>query len=112
MRLPLVITACFAAISYTASLTPASAIDTIDCRRDHNAAERTICSSQALQTLDARITEQYADIMLDSHIKGSVKRAVHESQVEFLARRDSCGRDTECLTEVMGRRASRINFYR
>ena len=95
-----------------ASVTPAAAIDTINCARDKNAAERTICGSERLQVLDAQVTEQYADIMLDGHVKGPVKQAVQESQRDFLGRRDACGRDVQCLTEVMERRATRINFYR
>ena len=94
------------------AVTPAAAIETINCTRDHSPAERTICASQKLQILDAQVTESYADIMLDGHIKGHVKRAVAESQVSFLKRRDACGRDAECLTEVMELRANRINFYR
>jgi uncharacterized protein len=91
---------------------PAAAFDTINCQRDHSATERTICDNQRLQVLDAQVTEKYADIMLDSHIKGDVKRAVHESQLSFLRRRELCGRDVECLAEVMERRATRINYYR
>lgn len=101
-----------AALALGSAVTPAVAIETIDCSRDRGSAEKTICSSQKLQTLDAQVTEAYADIMLDGRIKGQVKSAVHESQLSFLARRDACGRDVECLTEVMERRASRINFYR
>ncbi len=96
------------ALATSAATAPASAYDTIDCQRDTSAAERAICASQRLQTLDAQITEKYTDIMLDSHIKGDVKRAVHESQVDFLKRREQCGRDTECLAAEMERRTARI----
>ena len=112
MRTPITIAAVLAALALAGAATPAAAIDAIDCQADHSRAERAICASQSLQTLDARVTESYADIMLDSHIKGEVKRAVHESQISFLQRREQCGADTECLTEVMQRRAGRINFYR
>ncbi len=91
---------------------PAQAYDTIDCQRDTSPAERAICADQRLQVLDAQVTEKYTDIMLDSHIKGAVKRAVHESQVSFLKRREQCGRDVACLTEEMGRRVTRIDYYR
>ena len=111
MRTPL-LAAAIAALALTAVATPAVAIDTIDCQRDQNPAERTICSSQRLQVLDAKVTEAYADIMLDGGIKARVKDAVYISQLEFLHRRDACGRDPRCLAEVMEHRASRINFYR
>jgi uncharacterized protein len=110
MRLALAAFA-LAAASLTAT-TPAAAIQTIDCQRDHSPAERTICASQRLQVLDAKITEAYADIILDGHVKGSVKQAVVESQINFLKRRDACGRDVDCLTEEMERRSMRIHHYR
>lgn len=111
MRNLIVLPASLALLALAAA-SPVVAYDTIDCGRDKSPAERTICSSQALQVLDAKVTESYADIMLDGSIKGQVKRAVHASQIEFLARRDTCGRNVECLAEVMERRSSRINFYR
>jgi uncharacterized protein len=94
------------------AVAPAAAYDTINCQRDTGPTERAICASQRLQVLDAQVTEYYTDIMLDSHIKGEVKRALHDSQVAFLKRREQCGTDGACLAEVMERRASRINFYR
>ncbi len=100
------------ALALVAVATPAMAIDTIDCGRDRNPAEKTICGSQRLQILDAKVTEAYADIMLDSHVRAHVKRAVQESQQSFLQRRDACGRDQVCLTEVMERRVNRIPYYR
>jgi uncharacterized protein len=100
------------ALALGAASAPALAYDTIDCQRDTGPAERAICSSQRLQLLDAQVTEKYTDIMLDSHIRGHVKQAVHESQVSFLQRRNQCGSNTECLAEVMERRVTRINYYR
>jgi uncharacterized protein len=105
-------TAVALALAIGSTAAPALAYDTIDCQRDTGPAERAICSSQRLQTLDAQVTEKYTDIMLDSHIKSSVKQAVHESQVNFLHRRNHCGADADCLAEVMERRAVRINYYR
>ena len=99
------------ALAVVAALTPASAYDSINCARDNGVAERTICADQRLQVLDAKVTEVYTDIMLDSHIKGHIKQAVHESQINFLKRRDQCGRDVACLAEVMSLRASRIRNY-
>ena len=112
MRTPIIIAALVAGLAIATAATPAAAYDTINCERDQSPAERAICASQRLQVLDAQVTEQYTDIMLDSYIKGSVKQAVHESQVSFLKRREQCGANVECLAEVMERRAMRINFYR
>jgi uncharacterized protein len=93
---------------------PASAngIQTIDCAVDLNtAAERTICKSQRLQVLDARITEVYADLMTSRRVPFDAKSRVRESQYQFLERRNACGADRACLEDVMGRRLSRIHAY-
>jgi uncharacterized protein len=105
-------TAVALALALGTTAAPALAYDTIDCQRDTGPAERTICSSQRLQMLDAQVTEKYTDIMLDSHIRGTIKQAVHESQVNFLHRRNQCGSNAACITEVMERRVTRINYYR
>ena len=90
----------------------ASAIDTIDCSRDWNAAERTICRSQRLQVLDAKMTEVYADLMLDQSVSARRKSELQQSQHEFLKFRDKCGDDRVCLEEVMQRRMTRIMYHR
>lgn len=101
----------FAACATSAAVSPAAAIESIDCRADLGRAERTICGSERLQILDAQVTQAYADIMLDSRVRASIKQAVYDSQIEFLRRRNACGSDRECLAGVMERRASRIRFY-
>ena len=105
------LTTRLAVLAFAAAATPAAAIETIDCSQDRGSAERAICASHHLQILDATVAQAYAEIMHDSGINRRVKSAVHESQLEFLARRDACGHNTECLTEVMERRATRIHFY-
>lgn len=94
------------------AISPASAIDTIDCARDWNATERTICRSQKLQVLDAKMTEAYADLMLDQSVSGQTKQRLQQSQREFLDRRDRCGADRDCLEEVMQQRVTRIYYFR
>ena len=112
MRRTFTLAASLATLALAAVATPAAAIETIDCGQDRGSAERAICSSHHLQILDATVAQSYAEIMHDHAIKQRVKSAVHESQLVFLARRDQCGHDTECLAEVMERRATRIHFYR
>lgn len=112
MRTPFTLATRFAAFAVAAAVTPAAAIDTINCARDRNPAERTICASHHLQILDAKVTEAYADIIRDTRISGPIRTALRDSQFAFLARRDACGRDTDCLAEAMQLRAIRINDYR
>jgi uncharacterized protein len=88
------------------------AIDTIDCARDHNPAERTICDSQHLQILDAQIVEVYAELMTSRWLAPARKADLKQSQRTFLVRRDACGYNPDCLEDVMAVRASRIQNYR
>jgi len=89
----------------------ADSIETIDCRVDRNRAERTICASQHLQILDAKITEVYADVMKSRRVSSHVKDDMRRSQYAFLSRRDACGSDYICLNEVMTLRLGRIRNY-
>ena len=103
----------FAAAVVAVALIPqASAIDTIDCSRDWGMAERTICKSQHLQILDAKMTEVYADLMLDQSVSARSKHRLQESQRQFLERRDQCGADRQCLEDVMKQRMTRIMYHR
>ena len=112
MRSSFTLGARFATLGLALAFTPAAAIDTINCARDRKPAERTICASHRLQFLDAKITEAYSDVIRDTSISGPVRTALRDSQFAFLARRDACGRDADCLAEVMQLRAIRINDYR
>jgi uncharacterized protein len=91
---------------------PAHAIDTIDCSRDDSPAERTICSSQRLQILDAKMVEVYADLMSSRWLSTAGKANLQASQRSFLVRRDACGRNFGCLEAAMAGRATQLNFYR
>lgn len=100
--------AAFATASQSAR---AETIQTIDCAVDKNRAERTICASQHLQILDAKITEVYADMMNSRRVSPRVKDVLRDSQYSFLSRRDACGANYGCLEEVMSMRLGRIRNY-
>lgn len=89
----------------------ADTIETIDCSVDKNRAERTICASQHLQILDAKITEVYADVMNSRRVSVGIKDDLRRSQYAFLARRDACGASYGCLEDVMSMRLGRIRNY-
>jgi uncharacterized protein len=104
--------AALALAALIAAPTHAARIETIDCAVDlGTAAERTICKSQRLQILDAKITEVYADLMTSRRVPFDAKARVRESQYLFLERRNACGANRDCLEEVMGRRLTRIHAY-
>lgn len=94
-----------------AAFANSNGIETIDCSANLNRAETTICGSQHLQILDAKITEVYADKMLGRRLSSTGKELLRDSQYNFLARRNLCGADYGCLEEVMSQRASRIRNY-
>lgn len=100
-----------AAIGATSGPAAADTIETIDCRVDRNRAERTICASQHLQILDAKITEVYADAMKSRRVSSHMKEDLRRSQYAFLSRRDACGADYICLNEVMTLRLGRIRNH-
>lgn len=98
------------ALTTLAATSAAAGIETIDCQAAQlNKAERTICRSQHLQILDAKIAEVYADKMLGRRLSADTKAALRESQYQFLARRNACGADADCLDDVMLLRSSRIH---
>ena len=111
-RLILTAVAALALAAAAAGTASATGIQTIDCQVDvATAAERTICSSQSLQILDAKVTEVYADMMTSRRLSRETKANIRDSQYAFLARRNACGADRDCLAEVMNRRLSRIHVY-
>lgn len=87
---------------------PALAIETIDCDKDRRLAERTICSSQRLQILDAVVVQAYADVMLDAVVSDRIKNRVKWSQRAFLRDRDRCGDDRRCLEASMQDQLERL----
>lgn len=87
---------------------PALAIETIDCDKDTRIAERTICSSQRLQILDAIVVQAYADVMLDAVVSERIKNRVKWSQRAFLRDRDRCGDDRRCLEASMQGQLERL----
>lgn len=95
-------------IANVSAVSPASAIETIDCGRDTRLAERTICTSQKLQILDAIVTQAYADVMLDVVVPERIKNRVKWSQRAFLSERDRCGDDRRCLETTMQGQLQRL----
>ncbi len=109
---PLAAAAGLALALLTAPAASAARFATIDCDARLNAAEKIICASQPLQILDAKITEVYAELMNERGRSRGAKADLHQSQLNFLARRNRCGANYDCLDDVMGMRATRINYYR
>jgi uncharacterized protein len=73
---------------------PASANPSFDCSKAKTAAEKTVCEVPDLQWSDRQLARFYKMALKDS---GYSRAGVVQSQRAFLARRDACGTDIECL---------------
>ena len=78
----------------------------IDCRQDHGAAIDAICASDRLHFLEDKITQRYSEAAARAN-----KAAFDDllgAQRDYLADRDSCGADRECLEGVLKSRLHAI----
>lgn len=73
---------------------PANANPSFDCAKAKSAAEKTVCEVPDLQWSDRQLARFYKMAIKDS---GYSRAGVVQSQRAFLARRDACGTDIECL---------------
>jgi uncharacterized protein len=73
---------------------PASSAPSFDCSKAKSAAEKTVCEVPDLQWSDRQLARFYKMALKDS---GYSRTGVMQSQRVFLARRDACGTDIECL---------------
>lgn len=79
----------------------ARAEPSFDCSKAQTAAEREVCRVPALQWFDRQLARLYMQ----------AKQAganVLESQRAFLAARERCGKDEECLERAYGRRLKEL----
>ncbi len=88
LRLPVLLVAALIAAM------PASAAPSFDCSKAKNAAEKQVCEVPDLQWSDRQLARLYKLALAQS---GTSKNVVIESQRAFLARRDACATDIECL---------------
>jgi uncharacterized protein len=67
-----------------------------DCRRAELSSERMICRSDALAALDEKMSGLYAELK-QSYDRKSQRDQLKRYQRQFLAARDDCARDMECI---------------
>lgn len=67
-----------------------------DCSRAKTASERIICRSDALGALDEKMSGLYDELM-QSYDRKSQRDRLKRYQRQFLAARDDCARDVECI---------------
>jgi len=73
-----------------------AAAQQFDCRDAEAASERTICRNGKLGALDEQMSSLYSEL-LQAYGSERQREGVRNYQRHFLAARDSCGRDTDCI---------------
>jgi uncharacterized protein len=89
---PLLVTAMSLAVSHVHAAS-------FDCARATLPAEKAICGNANLSSLDERTTGMYF-IIVGSDAPAATVAPVKEAQSKFLARRDACGADIDCLVSA------------
>jgi uncharacterized protein YecT (DUF1311 family) len=88
--------AALAALGILALDAGQAAAQEFDCRKAEMASERMICRSDALAALDEKMSGLYAELK-QSYVRKSQRDQLKRYQRQFLAARDDCARDTECI---------------
>lgn len=70
-----------------------------DCSKASTAAERTICGNTNLSQLDARTAGMYFTILGNNYPAATLTQ-VKNSQRRFLATRNACGANVDCLVDA------------
>lgn len=70
-----------------------------DCSKASTAAERTICGNANLSQLDARTAGMYFTILGNNYPAATLAQ-VRTSQRRFLATRNACGANVDCLVDA------------
>lgn len=88
--------AALAALGMLAAQAGQASAQEFDCRKAGMASERTICRSDMLAALDEKMSGLYAELKQSYDRKGQ-RDQLRRYQRQFLAARDDCARDTECI---------------
>ena len=92
-----------------AGSSPATAGASYNCSAVENVAEHTVCINPELAGLDRKMAETYFDVR--RQLPKASRRAITESQRNFLRQRDNCGADYDCLKELYELRIVRLSYY-
>lgn len=95
----LAVVALAAAIAgFAASASPLAAAS-FDCRRAALPAEKAICGDANLSKLDEQTAGMYF-VIIGSGAPDATVRQVKQMQGAFVARRNACGADIDCLVQA------------
>lgn len=88
--------AALAALAVLAAQAGRAQAQEFDCRNAGQASERTICRSDVLSALDEKMNGLYAELK-QSYSRRSERDQLKRYQRQFLAARNDCARDVECI---------------
>ncbi|MGD9670682.1 MAG: lysozyme inhibitor LprI family protein [Hyphomicrobiaceae bacterium] len=99
------------AAAFSAYQTPASAAS-FSCMNaeEMNAAEQTICDSHRLGALDERLDSWYRRALIRAGYFEQTAQ-VRADQRDWLAQRDACGADDDCLRRAYRSRIRQLKDY-
>lgn len=80
------------------STAPAAAEPSFDCAKAQSVSEKEVCRVPELQWFDRQLAHLFHDV------KGKGGQQMLADQRAFLARREACGTDLECLERIYGER--------
>lgn len=91
--------AASALVSAAGLLSPKAEAASFDCRQASLPAEKAICSDANLGSLDEKAAGMYFLIVGAGRPAATVAR-VRQMQSRFVARRNACGANTDCLVDA------------
>ena len=99
----------FIGVAAFASATSASAADyaPLDCRKADAPALSAICSNYSLGQSEARMATLYG--IATSLVAMGQRGDLIDTQRDWLVKRDQCGDDKGCLSDVYARRIRHLN---
>jgi uncharacterized protein len=87
-------------------IAPQAGAASFNCRYAKSSVEVAICQDEDLQTLDERMAKYYFTLgpLLPYGARAKLKR----SQSSFIARRNACGYNTDCISSAYEARIEKI----
>lgn len=98
-----------AAVALAGASNAAQAADyaPLNCHKASSAAEKTICSSYALGQSEARMATLFS--VATSLVAMGQRGDIQDAQRKWLAARDACGTNVDCLNSAYEQRIGALN---
>jgi uncharacterized protein len=80
-----------------------------DCRKAVSPAEKTICANVELSRLDFRLSKIWKTMLNDFDLDDGQKTLIRSDQKAWLAQRNQCSDDADCIGKLYRNRLSSLN---